>query len=87
MYTKVQCNYMFCGNMYQGSLYIKICLYKIEKEKFESQNKAQIQNIFSFQRQKYDYYTIHNFFICLNQNNGNFSSRDINKIRMRAIDC
>lgn len=78
---------MFCGNMYQGSLYIKICLYKIEKEKFESQNKAQIQIIFSFQRQKYDYYTIHIFFICLNQNNGNFSSRDINKIRMRAIDC
>lgn len=54
-------NYMFCGNMYQGSLYIKICLYKIEKEKFESQNKAQIQIIFSFQRQKYDYYTIHIF--------------------------
>lgn len=55
-------NYMFCGNMYQGSLYIKICLYKIEKNKFESQNKAQIQIIFSFQRQKYDYYTIHIFF-------------------------
>lgn len=82
---------MFCGNtctcMYQGSLYIKICLYKIEKEKFECQNKAQIQIIFSFQRQKYDTHTIHIFFICLNQNNGNFSSRDMNKIRMRAIDC
>lgn len=62
MYTKVQCKYMFCGNMYQGSLYIKFFLYKIEKEKFESQNKAQIQIIFSFQRQKYDYYTIHIFF-------------------------
>lgn len=66
MYTKVQCNYMFCGNtctcMYQGSLYIKICLYKIEQEKFESQYKAQIQIIFSFQRQNYDYYTIHIFF-------------------------
>lgn len=54
-------NYMFCGNMYQGSLYIKICLYKIEKGKIWKSKLGSNTNYFSFQRQKYDYYTIHFF--------------------------
>lgn len=45
-------NYMFCGNMYQGSLYIKICLYKIEKGKIWKSKQGSNTNYFFLPKTK-----------------------------------